>query len=202
MLIASILTNLVGILVFLFIFWKRLREDYSADIIFKAAFLILSGVLIGFLFSLKFFPQAFLWLAFAGGLLGLGFALFSLRVKFYETFEALIISALPWTSFVFLQNSVAASSLSSFFAFLGVLIFIFISYYLDAHYKNFNWYKSGKIGFAGTTTLSLVFVVRAVLAIFGIPVISFVSLRLEAVISSMAALICFALLFNLGRTKE
>jgi len=91
MLIASIFTNVLGIFVFLFIFWKRLREDYSAEIIFKTAFDILVGLLAGFLLSLKFAPIACFWLIMAGALLGLAFAIFRLRVKFYETFEALII---------------------------------------------------------------------------------------------------------------
>lgn len=202
MLIASIATNLLGVFVFLFIFWRRSREDYSAEIIFKTAFGILVGILTGFFVSLKFAPTAFIWLMFAGALVGLGLSVFRLRVKFYETFEALIISSFPWISFGFLLDSVTHSSLSSFLAFIAILVFVFISYYLDAHYKNFTWYKSGKIGFAGIVTLGLFFIVRSVLAIFGINMISFVSQRPEAIISGAAALICFALLFNLGRIKE
>ncbi|HKB88607.1 MAG TPA: hypothetical protein VKC53_03065 [Patescibacteria group bacterium] len=200
--IASLLTNLLGILVFLFIFWKRLREDYSPEIIFKTAFNILVGVLIGFLVSFKFAPTWFLWIAFLGATIGLIFGIFRLRIKFYETFEAIIISGFPWVSFVFLLDSVRDSSLSSFLAFIAILIFVFISYYLDSHYKNFTWYKSGKIGFAGILTLSLFFITRSILAIFGINMLSFVVLKVEAIISAAAAFICFVLLFNLGRIKE
>jgi hypothetical protein len=199
MVIASILTNLLGIFVFLFIFWKRLREDYSSEIIFKAAFNCLIGTGVGFSLSIAFMPTAFLWLSFLGSLIGLGFAVISLRVKFYETFEALVISAFPWISFVFLLDSATHSSLSSFLAFIAVLIFVFISYYLDAHYKTFTWYKSGRIGFAGIVTLGLFFITRSLLAIFGINMLSFVGLRFEAIVSGVAALVCFALLVNLSR---
>jgi hypothetical protein len=202
MLIASALTNLLGILVFLFIFWKRLREDYSPEIIFKTAFDILAGVAIGFLFSLKFSSIGFFWPAAVGSLMGLTLALLGLKMKFYETFEAFIISSLPWMGLIFLLDSVTHSSLNSFLAFIAILVFVFISYYLDSHYKNFTWYKSGKIGFAGIVTLSIFFIVRSALAIFGIHMISFVSLRIEAVISGAAAFICFILLFNLARIKE
>ena len=202
MVIASILTNLVGVLVFLFIFWKRLREDYSSEIIFKTAFEILIGILAGSLLSSKFLPVGFFWLAILGALIGLAIVIFSLRVKFYETFEALIISSFPWISFVFLLDSITHSSLSSFFAFIAILIFVFISYYLDAHYKNFTWYRSGKIGFAGIVTVALFFIARALLAIFGISMVSFVSLRFEALISGVAAFICFILLYNLAKIKE
>jgi hypothetical protein len=202
MAIASISTNLVGVFVFLFIFWKRLREDYSSEIIFKTAFEILTGILIMFLVSLRFTQIGFFWLAVLGAMAGLGLSIFSLKVKFYETFEALIISSFPWISFIFLLNSVTHSSLSSFLAFIAILVFVFISYYLDAHYKNFTWYKSGKIGFAGIVTLALFFIIRALLAIFGISMVSFVSLRFEALISGAAAFICFILLYNLAKIKE
>jgi branched-subunit amino acid transport protein len=202
MVIASISINLLGIFVFLFIFWKRLREDYSSEIIFKTAFEILIGILVGFLLSLKFVPAGFFWLAALGALIGLVLAVLSLKVKFYETFEALIISSFPWISFVFLLDSITHSSLRSFFAFIAILVFVFISYYLDAHYKNFTWYKSGKIGFAGIVTVALFFITRALLAIFGISMVSFVSLRFEALISGSAAFICFILLYNLAKIKE
>jgi len=201
MLIASVAANVLGIFVFLFVFWKRLREDYSSEIIFNTAFYVLIGVLIGFLISLKFAPSASFWFAFVGATLGLGFAILRLRVKFYETFEALIISSFPWISFVFLSDSVTHSSLSSFLAFVVILIFVFISYYLDTHYKNFTWYKSGKIGFAGLSALGLFFIVRSILAIFTVNMLSFVGLRVEAIISGTAAFTCFVLLFNLGRTE-
>lgn len=201
MLIASLAVNILGIFVFLFIFWKRLREDYSSEIIFKAAFFILIGILIGFLVSFKFLTIASFWFTLVGAFWGLGFAIFNLRVRFYETLEAFIISAFPWLSFIFLLDSVFHSSLSSFLAFVGILIFVFISYYLDTHYKNFTWYKSGRIGFAGLVTLSLFFIVRSVLAIFTIHMLSFVGLKVEAIISGAAAFVCFILLFNLGRTE-
>jgi len=201
MLIASILANILGVFVFLFVFWKRLREDYSSEIIFKTAFYIFIGILIGFLISLKFIPAASFWLAFIGAALGLGFAILRLKVKFYETFEALAVSSFPWISFIFLLDSVIHSSLSSFLGFVAILIFVFISYFLDTHYKNFTWYKSGKIGFAGLLTLGLFFMVRSVLAIFTIHMLSFVGLRVEAAVSGVTALICFVLLFNLGRTE-
>lgn len=202
MLIASILINFLGIVVFLFIFWKRLREDYSSEIIFKTAFNILIGILIGFLIFLKFPLIGFFWPVFIGSLMGFSFSLFRFKIKFFETFEAFTIALFPWIGFTFLLDSVIHSSLNSFFAFIAILIFVFIAYYLDTHYKNFTWYKSGKVGFAGIVTLSIFFVIRSTLAIFEIHMISFVDLKIEAVISAAAAFICFILLFNLARIKE
>lgn len=199
--IASFLAAFAGILVFLFIFWKRLKEDYSSEIIFKTASAILIGILAFWLISLKFYAQGFLWFAFLGALSGLGFAFYSHRVMFYETLEAFVISVLPWLSFFFLKDSVTRSSLISFFAFLSVLVFIFIFYYLDVHYKRFAWYKSGKIGFSGLATTGLIFTVRSAIALSGTAVISFLS-GIEAYVSGVAALAAFGLLISLGRQKK
>lgn len=202
MLIASFATNLLGILVFLFIFWKRLKEDYSSEIIFKTAFYVLTVTLLGYIISFRFMPSAYFWASIASGLIGLGISFYILKVRFYETLEALVIGTLPWMSLIFLLDSVTHSSFSSFLAFIGILIFVFISYYLDAHYKNFTWYKSGRIGFAGIATLALFFLTRSILAIFNLSVISFLSLKAEAIISGAAAFVCFILIFNLAKGEK
>ncbi|HKC04767.1 MAG TPA: hypothetical protein VKC54_02760 [Patescibacteria group bacterium] len=199
--IASFVAEFSGILIFLFIFWKRLKEDYSSEIIFRTASFVLTGILISWLISLRFYPPAFLWFEFLGALAGLSVASFTLRLRFYETLEALIVASLPWLSFLFLKDSVTESSLISFFVFLAVLVFIFVFYYLDIHYKRFSWYKSGKIGFSGLATIGLIFAVRSAIALSGITVISFLS-RIEAYVSGIAAILAFTLLFNLGRQKK
>ncbi len=201
MLWISILLKFLGILIFLFIFWKRLKEDYAAEIIFRSAFNVLVGILVAWLVSVRFFPEWFLWVEFLGAIVGLTVSFFKLRVRFYETLEALIISSLPWISLMFLNNSVSGSSFGSFIAFLVVLVMILVYYFIDSHYKEFLWYKSGKIGFSGLTTLALIFITRSVLALFGIHVLSFVS-KFEALMSGAGAFLVFLLIFNLGRISE
>jgi len=192
---------ILGILIFLFIFWERLREDYAAEIIFRSATYILVSVGVGWALSLRFFPAWFFWASFIGGLTGLSLAILRFKVKFYETLEAFIIASLPWLSLVFLLDSVIKSSLSSFLAFVVILIMVFVSYYLDVRYKGFSWYRSGKIGFAGLAVAMIIFLVRSLIAIGKVPMLSFVG-RSEAVISGVMALVSFILLFNLGRKKE
>lgn len=199
--IASLVVGLTGILIFLFVFWKRLKEDYSSEIIFKSAASVLLGILIGWAVSFKLYSSAFLWFEFLGVLGGVGFASYKYRVRFYETFESSIISILPWVSLFFLKDSVTTSSLNSFITFLAVLLFIFIFYYLDIHYKNFAWYKSGKIGFSGLATIMLIFAVRSTLALLRISVLSFLG-GYEAYLSSVAVVVSLLLLINLGRQKK
>jgi len=193
--------TILGILIFLFIFWKRLRDDYAAEIIFKSATYILVGIAVGWAISSKFFPVWFFWASITGGLTGFSFAILKFRVKFYETLEALIIAFLPWLGLIFLIDSVTRGSLNSFLAFTFMLIMIFASYYFDTHYKRFSWYKSGRIGFAGLATATVFFLVRSLIAIGKVPMLSFVG-QSEAVVAGAAALVSFILLFNLGRIRK
>ena len=193
--------SIFGILIFLFIFWERLREDYAGEIIFQSGTYITVGIGLGWAFATKFFPDWFFWTSLLGGAAGLMLAIIRFGMKFYETLEAFSISLLPWLGLIFLSDSVIRSSLSSFLAFIAILIMVFISYWLDLHYKGFTWYKSGRIGFAGLAVAALIFTIRSFLAISRVTMLSFVG-KYEAIVSGGLAFICFLLLFDLGRIKK
>lgn len=197
----TLLSSVLGILIFLFIFWKRLKDDYSSQIIFTVSTYIILGILVGSLISSRFFADWYLWAGFVGAILGLIFGMLRFRVKFFESFESVVISCLPWAAFTFLMDSVSESSLSSFLTFLAVLFVIFVFYYLDTHYREFTWYKSGKVGFAGMVTLIVIFVTRFAVSLAGISVISFVD-KYEVWVSGGGALVATFLLFNLSRKIE
>lgn len=199
--LVTIAVTILSILIFLFLFWKRLKEDYSAEIIFKAAIYILFGILIGWSISVNNFPAWFFWTSFAGGLIGLTFAILRLKVRFYETLEAFIISSLPGLSLIFLSHSATRGSLNSFLAFVIILIMVFVSYYFDTHYKRFTWYKSGKIGFAGVAVAVLFFLVRTAVAIAKVTMLSFVGSS-EVILSGLMTIIGFVMLVNLGKIKK
>lgn len=197
----SIVTSALGILVFLFIFWKRLREDFAPSIIFSISFYILLGVLTGWLISLKFFPNWFLYTSFGGALAGLYVGILQYKIRFYESLEAVVIAFLPWLSFVFLKDSAVNQTLSSFIAFLVILIFIYVFYYLDTHFREFTWYRSGKVGFAGLATLGFLLLARSATSFVRVSVISFNG-KFDALASASLGFICFILLYNLSRKIE
>ncbi len=199
--LVNFLTGTVGIIIFLFIFWKRLNEDYSSEIIFQVATAILIGLGLGYSVSSLFLPVWFFWISILGALAAMLMMIFKFKLRFYETFEALILSGMPLISLMFFKDSMNGSSLNSFLAFVGSLILIFLSYWFDVNYRNFVWYKSGKIGFAGLTTAALFFLARTVIAINGLTMISFVG-KIEAIISGAVVLVCIGLLINLGKEKE
>jgi hypothetical protein len=178
------------------VFWKRLKEDYSSEIIFQTAAAVLAGIGLGWFLAVLFLPAWFFWAAMLGAI----FAMFLMRVRFklrfYETLEALILASMPWISLIFLENSVNSSSLRSFLGFVIILIMIFLSYWLDVSYKSFRWYKSGKVGFAGLSIAFIFFLTRTVLAILGITMLSFVG-KFEPVISGVMTVVSFVLLLKL-----
>jgi len=199
--IVNFLIGILGVILFLFIFWKKLKEDYSSNIIFTTAFAILIGSSLGLTISRIFFPTWFFWFAFLGSILGMFLMITKFKFRFYETIEALILSTIPLISLMFFKDSIVNSSLNSFLAFVTSLILIFLSYWFDINYKSFSWYKSGRIGFTGISIAIIFFITRTLVAIFKVSMVSFVG-QIEIVTSGLMVLVGIGLLVNLGRQKE
>ena len=196
----SIPATVLGIVIFLFIFWNKQREDYPSGEIFSTSFYILSSIGLGLLVSSKYFPAWWFWASIAGIILGLGLGLLRFRFRFFESLEAIIIGLLPWLSLVFLSDSISSSSIFSFGAFAVVVALMGLDHFLDRHYKGFSWYRSGRIGFSGLTVAGAFFLIRAAVASFLPFVLSFVE-SFEAILSGVAAFILFLLTFNLARQE-
>lgn len=198
--ITSILINFLGVLAFLFFFWRRLKEDYPANEIFSTAFLMITGIGLGTWLSRSYFPAWFFWTALAGAALGFTIGLFRFQFRFHESLEAAGVSALPWLSILFLRDSTASASLVSLFGFL-ITLFLFGAFYvLDIHYKKLTWYRSGRVGFAGLAVSGAFFLIRAGVAIFYPYVLTFAG-RIDALISAIVAFVFFLLIYNLSKSE-
>jgi len=100
--LVNVAVALIGITIFLFIFWKRLREDYASGLIFETAFYILIGIGLVQLASFKTFRRlVFLEQVSIGAAAGLYLGILRFKLRFYESLEALIISLLPWLGLLF-----------------------------------------------------------------------------------------------------
>lgn len=192
--------GVISILIFLFIYWKRLREDYLGGQIFTSALYILIGLALGYLISFKFAPTLWFWTSLLGIFAGFLTAVLRFHLRFFETLEAASVGFLPWVLFLFLADSVKNSSYVSLIGAFFVLLLLFLFYYLDGHYRDFVWYKSGKIGFSGLATLSVFFLVRALVALLSPFVLSFGG-KAEVYLSGGAAFILFLVIFNLARQE-
>jgi len=169
----SILSTFAGAVIFLFIFWKRLKEDYASEIVFSVSFYIFIGIFIGWLVSSNFLREWFLWVNFVGAIVGLYFGILRFRIKFFESFESLIIAGLPWLSFIFLADSVGRSSLSSFIAFLSILIFILFFITWTVIFVNLRG-MCRKSRVCGLATLALILLARVVSSLMKVSVLSIV----------------------------
>lgn len=193
--------SLFSILVSFFVYWKKLREDYPAQVIFSSAFIVLMAGMAGLLASDFWVKEWFFWLIFGGTLLGFAFSVLRYKMKFYETLDALILSLVPFMALFFLRDSVINTELSSFLAFLVMLALGLSYYFLDLNYKGFVWYRSGRVGFSGLCTSGLFFLIRAGVAIFNSNVLSFVG-KGEVYLSGFVAVTCFLLVWKLGNIMK
>lgn len=187
-------------MLFLFVFWRRLKDDFSSDVIFQISSAILFGMSLGLIASQIFAPAWFFWFAFLGYFLGTLLMILKFKLRFFETLEAVIMAGMPFVSLLFFKDSVINYSLSSFLAFVGSLVLIFLAYWFDQNYKSFTWYKSGRIGFAGLTVSILFFLARTVIAILGITMVSLLN-QFEALVSGSLVLICTGLLIYLAKKE-
>jgi hypothetical protein len=188
----------LGIFVFLFIFWKKLKDDYVSSQIFSTAFFILISLAIATFVAQKFFPLYWFWLSFLALVAGLYFGMLRYKMRFYESLEAEVVGFAPWLAFVYLDDSVKNQSWFSFSLFIFVVFLIWLYLFLLKHYKNFSWYRSGRVGFAGLGCLGIFFLVRALLASIFPFMLSFVG-KFDAIISSLVSFIIFLLIYNLSR---
>lgn len=194
----GILINFLGSLLFLFLFWRKLKEDYQVADIFTTSFILLGIASVFFIISKKFFPVWWFWFLISGISLGLGLAIFKYKFKFYESLEALTLAFLPWLSLVFLVDSVKNGSVFSLGYYIYLIGLLFLGFYLAANYKKIIWYKSGRVGFAGLFTLAIFFLVRAAVALLFPFMLSFVG-KIEVILSGILAFIFFLMIYNLSR---
>jgi hypothetical protein len=189
----------VGVVLYFYNFWLRLKEDYISNLIFSTSFYSLFGMSLFVFISRLFLPQWWFWLGMLGAGLGLLLGIMRFNLRIFETIESAVISYLILLIFVysalnFLGNTTGLQmALISLGYYLLFLVF-------DKHYKGFTWYKSGRVGFSGMAVAGLFFVGRAFVAIFSDGVVSFVDN--DVILSGIISFISFLMLYNLSRSKS
>jgi hypothetical protein len=183
---------------FLLLFWRRLKEDYTYSQILSTGFYALFGAAVGSIIADNFFSAWWFWAAFAGAFLGLSAGIWRFNLRTFETMEAAILGFLPVTTLVCLYYGLMESSIPALVS-ASVVFLLFVGFFiLDKHYKKFTWYKSGRAGFAGFTIFGLFFLIRAAVAVFVGDMLSFVQ-GIEVYLSGIMAFGAFLILYNLSR---
>jgi len=196
-----IIFNVLGLLIFLFLFWKRLKEDYLPNQIFSTFFYILFFILLSYFISINFFSFWWFWSTYIGFLLGLVISLFRFKLKFYETYEAAFLGFLICFSLYLLGDSVKNLNVVSFFGFAVSMFLIGTFQFIDMNYKNFSWYRSGRVGFTGLAISLLFFLVRLLTYIFFPNTLSLIQ-GFEIYFDSVSSFIFLALTYNLSRSNS
>lgn len=193
--------NILGLLLFLFFYYKRLKEDYGSQIIFSTGFII---AIVGGLFYaasqlIDFLPkQYWYWFALLGATFGYVFSLFRYKLKFFESLEAYGVGLLFWQGIIFLGHSVTNTNVFSLGATLVIIGLLILFFFFEGVYKNLAWYRSGRVGFSGLVTLGTFFLIRSAIALSFDNVLSFVG-KIDAIVSGVVALGLFLALYLLAR---
>lgn len=198
MFIIQVFFTLITVLLFLFSFWKKLKEDYTQNQIFTTGFYILLGIGAGNIIAVNLLPAWWFWLSLTGGVIGLiiGKIKFSLRIL--EAIDAFVSASLFLLAGSFLASWYFGKN-NLFLVGSGICILLIGLYkYLNEHYKRFTWYKSGRIGFSGLAVSGAFFLIRSLIALTNPNMLSFVGSP-DVFLSGILAFVSFLALFNLSR---
>lgn len=191
----------VSIFVFLFIFWKKLKEDYSSSIIFSTGFTVIFALLLGTLLSRQFLPLYWFWVALLFISIATFWSVFRLKLKLFEVIEAVFAGIIPWLSFVFLYDSIKVKSFYSLGIFVVLVGVYFLYFFLNGSYKKFSWYVSGKIGFSVLASIGVLFLARGLASLTAFDMLSFTG-KLDTAFSGAVAVASFLTIFYLARQVE
>jgi hypothetical protein len=199
--LSLMLVILLGVMVFLFILWKRLKEDYTSTILFNTAFIILILTGIAGIISNFSYREYWFWFLLAGLVLGILLSVYKYKLNIYEIVESTFIGLMPILTLVYLTYAIILKSWQLLIVVALNITLVFLFIFLETHYKRFTWYKSGKVGVAGIMTLGLFFLVRGVIAMAFPYVLSFVG-NYDAILSGSLALICFLMTYRLSKGEK
>lgn len=190
----------IGILTFLFVFWKRLREDYVVSQIFTTSFYIIIGIIVGYVLSVYFFYAWFFWVSLVAAISSMFLGIFKYKLSLVEIFEAVVLGLLTVFALFLFHDLISKGNVLSGVGGSVIFLLLIVFFFLDSRYRRFSWYKSGRVGFSGLTISGAFFLLRAVVAVTFGDVISFVG-NIDAYLSAIVAFLSFLVLFNLARQK-
>jgi len=199
--ILDIFLGLLTATLFLFVFWRRLKEDYAPDQVFSTGFYILLGISVGALLAVNFRPTWWFWSGLSGALLGLSIGVERFRLRLFEALEAAIYGGLILCAGLFLREWAGGFDVFVLWLHLGVLFLILVFEFLNLHYKKFTWYKSGRVGFSGLTVAGIFFILRAVVASYFPNTVSFIG-KSDVILSGIFAFVSFISVYNLSKSSS
>ncbi len=187
-------------LVFLFLVWQNLQEDYKTSSVFTFGFYILGFLYLGLLIAKVTNPLFWFWFAFAGSVSGFALGTRRADVKLLDGLEASTIALLFLLFFVASAMFLKYYNPETFATMIFILWLILLYYFVKTKYKSIGWYKSGKLGFCALTVASIFFGFRIPVALFFPNMISFLG-KIDVIPSFFVSLFYVVSLLRLSRTK-
>lgn len=184
--------NILGVFIFMFIYWKKLKDEYSSEIVFSSVFTYILFLLIFLFVSYRTSFEYWFWFTFAAlPATGL-FLKLKRKMSLYELLDAFAIAVIPWLVLLFTAEIIITGRvLNLVWAILFCLIAILYKY-LESRYKLISWYKSGKIGFLGLVSVLVYFLFRGVASLIGLDLVSVV--KYDFILSFILVIIVITLL--------
>lgn len=172
----TVLFFCLGAFFFSYTLWKKLREDWANNEIFKFTLVIFMGFLLGWWAASLWFPSFSFWITILAPFLAGTYVHKKLGFRFFEVIDALVPA---WFSFLFFSYSgvliahwirfasivahvATVFVIAQLFAVIGSIV---LYKYLLKRYRRFSWYPSGKVGFAGLASLAFYFLLRTIISI-------------------------------------
>ncbi len=202
--------NILGSFFYLFIVWRQLKDDYEHEKILRIGFL---SLFLGYSFALIFYyfiasvfsesavfnPQGiWFWGAVLGAFLAsIIAALKPMKIRLLDLIEAQAPALFLLAGAASLGMGISYHKdmwpLAVVLFFLGFILY----FILQANYKKFSWYSSGRAGFASLMSLGVYFLLRSAIALF-MPNMLFLAGRIDAAGSLAIAFLCFYSIYNLA----
>jgi len=196
---ATLFSLLAGGLVFMFIYWRALREDYDNKIIFNSAFVIFGFGIVAALLVNYISKTSGLW--FWGGFLGMNLGLLlSFRassLRYVEILEPALVAMMPLYSLFLVVLGLLFGDFPSVGFGVFVLLLFILFFVLSSNYRRISWYKSGRQGFAGMTIIGLMFFGRSLVAGYIPFMISFVG-EMDVIPSAVVTFLMFFGVYNIS----
>lgn len=188
---------LFGLFLFSWTLWRNLREDYPSEQIFSFTLTVLLGATLGFWVATSYNPALSFWLSFLGGIVAGIYSMRRFAFRFFEVIDAVAPSWFWLSLFILLGLSLTRQEARLFLLLEAAASFLsLVSYwFLIKRYRRFSWYPSGKIGFAGMTSLAIYFVLRAIVEIVPTDMLSFFQSLSGAIASLTSALLLLVVVY-------
>lgn len=196
-LLVILLLQMFGVFMFLYITWRRLKEDYISNQIFNLLFTM--GLIVGVsvLTSYYFLKIYMLWIFFLTFFFGNIIGSKKFGLKFIEVFEAEIFAILFYFAIAF-STFLISGDPGKILLYCSFLFLIPTFILVEKNYKNFLWYKSGKRGFTSMFTIGMFFLIRSIIALVN-PSMVFLLLDYDPIVSGIISFVSFSIIFYLGK---